>query len=108
VKVFAVLADPTRRRIVEMLVSGEKSAGEIGARFKVSQPTVSKHLRVLRDAGLVRWRWEAQRRVYRLDARPLADIIRWLSRYREFFEAGDSPDGSQEPDGRGKGSSRST
>lgn len=104
VKVFAVLADPTRRRIVELLASGDKSAGELGAKFKLKQPTVSKHLRVLRNAGLVRWRWEAQRRVYRLDARPLAEIIRWLSRYREFFETLDLPDDSRGPSPRGKSS----
>jgi|SRR6516162_3389459 DNA-binding transcriptional ArsR family regulator len=82
---FAALADPTRRRIVELLAKGERSAGELGRRFAISQPAVSQHLRTLRDAGLVRVRQDAQRRIYSLDARGLAEIDAWLSRYRTFW-----------------------
>lgn len=79
------LADPTRRRIVEMLAEHDRSAGEIGAAFTISQPAVSKHLRVLREAGLVRSRGEAQRRIYRLDPEPLEDVEAWLRNCRRFW-----------------------
>jgi DNA-binding transcriptional ArsR family regulator len=69
------LADPTRRRIVELLADGERSAGEI----------VSRHLRVLREHGLVRAREQAQRRLYSLDPAPLAELDEWLARYRGFW-----------------------
>jgi DNA-binding transcriptional ArsR family regulator len=80
------LADPTRRRIVELLAAGERTAGEIAGEFAVSRPAVSRHLRVLRDTGLVRYRGEAQRRVYALDPRPLAALDAWLARYRPFWQ----------------------
>lgn len=79
------LADPTRRRIVELLAEGERSAGELAAGFDVSRPAVSRHLRVLREHGLVRSRAEAQRRVYSLDPAPLAELDAWLGRYRSFW-----------------------
>lgn len=82
---FAALADPTRARIVEALSEGERTAGELVALFPLSQPAVSQHLRVLREAGLVVAQRDAQRRVYRLDARPLREIDRWLDRYRRFW-----------------------
>jgi DNA-binding transcriptional ArsR family regulator len=82
---FAALADPTRAQIVDTLAAGERTAGELGALFPLSQPAISQHLRVLREAGLVVARREAQRRIYRLDARPLRDIDRWLDRYRRFW-----------------------
>src|SRR5580698_10955050 len=82
---FAALADPTRCRIVEMLANGELPAGEIASRFDVSQPAISQHLRVLREARLVRVRVDAQKRVYQLDPAGLAEIDRWLSRVRRFF-----------------------
>ena len=82
---FAALADPTRRRIVELLARRERSAGDLGRRFAISQPAISQHLRALRDAGLVRMRQDAQRRIYSLDARGLAEIDAWLSRYRTFW-----------------------
>ena len=82
---FEVLADPTRRQIVEMLGEGECIAGELGESFTISQPAVSRHLRVLRDSGLVTSRGEAQRRIYRLDPAPLAQIDRWLDRYRSLW-----------------------
>jgi DNA-binding transcriptional ArsR family regulator len=82
---FAALADPTRRHIVELLAKRERSAGELARSFAMTQPAVSQHLRALRDAGLVRVRHDAQRRIYSLDSRGLAEIDAWLSRYREFW-----------------------
>lgn len=82
---FAALADPTRRRIVELLVEGERSAGEIAAEFPTSRPGVSRHLRVLREQGLVRARGQGRRRLYSLDPAPLAELDRWLARYRDFW-----------------------
>lgn len=79
------LADPIRRQIVEMLAERELDAGELASAFPVSRPAVSRHLRVLRQAGLVRVRSEAQRRVYALDPRPLEELSRWLDRYRGFW-----------------------
>ena len=79
------LADPTRRRIVELLVDGERSAGEIASHFPASRPGISRHLRVLREAGLVQARGEAQRRLYSLDPAPLAELDAWLARYRSFW-----------------------
>lgn len=79
------LADPTRRRIVELLVDGERSAGEIASHFPTSRPGISRHLRVLREAGLVQARGEGQRRLYSLDPAPLAELDEWLARYRGFW-----------------------
>ena len=79
------LADPTRRRIVELLADGERSAGEIAAQFRTSRPGVSRHLRVLREQGLVTTRSDAQRRLYSLDPAPLAELDAWLERYRGFW-----------------------
>lgn len=79
------LVDPTRRRIVELLVDGERSAGEIASHFRTSRPGVSRHLRVLREHGLVRTREEGTRRLYSLDAMPLAELDAWLDRYRGFW-----------------------
>lgn|SRR5436190_15092115 len=83
--VFEALADPTRRHILELLSDGDLEAGEIARHFDSSRPAVSRHLRVLRQSGLVRVRSEAQRRVYSLDGAPLADLDDWLSRYRSFW-----------------------
>ena len=82
---LAALADPTRRRIVELLACGERSAGELAAQFETSRPGVSRHLRVLREHGLVHAREEGQRRLYSLDAAPLAELDAWLARYRAFW-----------------------
>jgi len=82
---LAALADPTRRRILELLTGGEIAAGELCDQFSVSRPAVSRHLRVLREAGLVRARVDGQRRVYALDARPLAELDAWLEPYRRFW-----------------------
>jgi DNA-binding transcriptional ArsR family regulator len=79
------LADPTRRRIVELLADGERSAGELAAEFHTSRPGVSRHLRVLREHGLVRAREQGQRRLYSLDPAPLAELDSWLARYRPFW-----------------------
>jgi len=84
---FAALAEPTRRRIVELLARGERSAGEIADEFDVSQPAISQHLKALRGAGLVRMRAEAQRRIYALDPAGLAEIDGWLERVRRFWPA---------------------
>ncbi len=83
--VFDALADPTRRRVLELLADGERSAGEIASLFPVSRPAVSRHLRVLREAGLVHARRDAQRRVYELDPGPLAELETWLATYRRFW-----------------------
>ena len=83
---FTAIADPVRRRIVERLADGEKTAGELGEGFAISQPAVSKHLRILREAGLVAARAEAQRRLYRLTPAPLAQVDTWLARCRELWE----------------------
>jgi DNA-binding transcriptional ArsR family regulator len=79
------LADPTRRRIVELLADGERSAGEIAAQFETSRPGISRHLRVLSEHGLVQAREDAQRRLYSLDPAPLAELDEWLDRYRGFW-----------------------
>ncbi|HZG95444.1 MAG TPA: metalloregulator ArsR/SmtB family transcription factor [Mycobacteriales bacterium] len=82
---LAALADPTRRRILELLADGDVAAGELSDEFAVSRPAVSRHLRVLREAGLVQSRVDGQRRVYSLDARPLAELDEWLTPYRRFW-----------------------
>ena len=79
------LADDTRRRIVELLADGEQSAGEIASQFSTSRPGISRHLRILRESGLVQTRAEAQRRLYSLDPAPLAELDAWLGRYRSFW-----------------------
>jgi DNA-binding transcriptional ArsR family regulator len=83
--VFEALADPTRRRVLELLSERELSAGEIAAAFPVSRPAVSRHLRVLRAAGLVHARRDSQRRVYGLDPAPLLEVDAWLQTYRRFW-----------------------
>jgi DNA-binding transcriptional ArsR family regulator len=82
---FTALSDPTRLRIVELLAEREYAAGDLVERFSLSQPAVSQHLRVLRDAGLVRVRRDAQRRMYALEPRGLAKIDHWLSHYRRLW-----------------------
>ncbi len=83
--VFEALADPTRRRILELLAGGERSAGDLAGEFAISRPGVSRHLRVLRAAGLVRARGDGQRRLYSVDPAPLAEVEQWLARYRLFW-----------------------
>ncbi len=82
---FAVLGDPTRRRIVEMLATRDLPAGAIARRFDMTPPAVSQHLKLLRDAGLVAVRRDAQRRIYTLDPRGLAELDAWLARFRRFW-----------------------
>jgi DNA-binding transcriptional ArsR family regulator len=84
---FEVIAEPTRRRILDLLVDGERPVGDLVAELAMSQPAVSRHLRVLREAGLVRTRTDAQRRVYRLDPEPLAALDDWLQPYRQLWAA---------------------
>lgn len=83
---FAALADPTRRAILARLASGEASVSELARPFKMSQPAISKHLKVLEKAGLVSRGQDAQRRPRRLEAKPLAEATEWLERYREYWE----------------------
>jgi DNA-binding transcriptional ArsR family regulator len=82
---FDVVAEPTRRRILDLLLAGERAVGDLVADLAVSQPTVSRHLRVLREAGLVSSRTDAQRRVYRINAVPLAEVDAWLEPYRRLW-----------------------
>jgi DNA-binding transcriptional ArsR family regulator len=83
---FAALADPTRRAILAHLTVGEASVSELAKPFRMSQPAISKHLKVLERAGLISRGRDAQRRPRRLEARPLAQATEWLERYREFWE----------------------
>jgi DNA-binding transcriptional ArsR family regulator len=82
---FAVLAEPTRREILDLLRDGERPVGDLVDRLAISQPAVSKHLRVLRDAGLVDVRADAQRRLYRVRPQPLVEIDEWLAPYRRLW-----------------------
>jgi DNA-binding transcriptional ArsR family regulator len=82
---FEVLAQPNRRRILDLLVAAERPVGDLVDELEVSQPAVSKHLRVLREAGLVEVRIDAQRRIYRVRAEPLRAIDEWLKPYRRLW-----------------------
>ncbi len=82
---FEILAEPTRRRMLDLLRDDEHTVGEMVYALDMSQPAVSKHLRVLRDAGLVEARVDAQRRIYSLRAEPLAEVDAWLAPYRKFW-----------------------
>jgi DNA-binding transcriptional ArsR family regulator len=84
---FGVLAEPNRQAILDLLCDGELPVGDLVARLGLSQPAVSKHLRVLRNAGLVAVRADAQRRLYRIRPEPLAELDEWLARYRKFWSA---------------------
>lgn len=83
--VFEVIAEPNRRAILSLLATSERSVGEIEAHLRMSQPTVSKHLRVLRDAGFVQSQVDAQRRVYRIKPEPLQELEEWLAPFRRFW-----------------------
>ena len=83
---FSALADPTRRAILTRLASGQASVTELAEPFRMSQPAISKHLKVLERAGLVSRGRDAQRRPRRLEAKPLEEATEWLERYREFWE----------------------
>jgi DNA-binding transcriptional ArsR family regulator len=82
---FAALADPNRRAVLDLLLASELSVGEIERALRLSQPTVSKHLRVLREAGFVESRVEAQRRLYRLRPQPLMQLDAWLDPFRRYW-----------------------
>lgn len=82
---FEVLAEPTRRRILNLLCQGERSVGDLVDALGLPQPGVSKHLKVLRDAGLVHVRQDAQRRWYQIRPEPLAEVDAWLAPYRRFW-----------------------
>jgi DNA-binding transcriptional ArsR family regulator len=85
--VFEIIAEPNRRAILSLLVSSEQSVGEIERQLRMSQPAVSKHLRVLRDAGFVESTVDAQRRLYRLKPEPLREMDAWLAQFRRFWSA---------------------
>lgn len=85
--VFEVIAEPNRRAILGLLVASEQSVGEIERQLRMSQPAVSKHLRVLRDAGFVEATVDGQRRLYRLRPEPLQELDAWLAPFRRFWEA---------------------
>src|SRR6266487_4522226 len=84
---FAALADPTRRAILARLTSGQASVTELTKPFAMTQPAISKHLRVLERAGLISRGRDAQRRPCRIEGKPLAEVTGWLERYRQFWEA---------------------
>lgn len=84
---FAVIAEPNRRAILSLLASSERTVNEIEQRLRIAQPSVSKHLRVLRDAGFVESRVDAQRRVYRIRPEPLKEVDAWLAPFRRFWSA---------------------
>lgn len=83
---YAVVAEPSRRRILDRLLRSDSSVTELANDLGLSQPLLSKHLRTLREGGLVRVRVVAQRRIYSLDARPLAEIDEWLDAYRTMWD----------------------
>ena len=83
---FELVAEPTRRRILDLLREGARPVGELVKLLGLSQPGVSKHLRLLREAGLVRVRRDGQRRWYELDPKPLAELDEWLEPYKELWE----------------------
>jgi DNA-binding transcriptional ArsR family regulator len=84
---FAIIAEPSRRAILSLLASSERSVGDIEERLRLPQPSVSKHLRVLREAGFVEARVDAQRRLYRIRPEPLMELDAWLAQFRRFWSA---------------------
>ncbi len=84
---FLALADPTRRRIIESLANGEAAFGDIAAQFDMTRPAVSQHLKVLREAGFVAVRKDAQRRIYSLNAEGLGELEQWLETVKRFWAA---------------------
>jgi DNA-binding transcriptional ArsR family regulator len=83
--IFTVIAEPNRRAILSLLAGSERSVGDIEQQLKLSQPSISKHLKVLRDAGFVESRVDAQRRLYRIRAEPLMQIDGWLEPFRRYW-----------------------
>ncbi len=84
---FTIIAEPSRRAILSLLASAERSVGDIEEELRLPQPSVSKHLRVLREAGFVESRVDAQRRLYRIRAEPLMEIDAWLEPFRRYWSA---------------------
>lgn len=84
-QVFAAISDPTRRELLDLLAEREYSVNDLVSRFEVSQPAVSHHLRILREAGLVEKRQAGRRRLYRLEARPLREVYDWVAHYERFW-----------------------
>jgi DNA-binding transcriptional ArsR family regulator len=84
---FGIIAEPNRRAILSLLASSERSVGEIERLLRMAQPSVSKHLRLLREAGFVEARVDAQRRLYRIRPEPLMEVDAWLSPFRRFWSA---------------------
>ncbi len=84
---FEIIAEPNRRAILSLLVSSQQSVGEIECQLRMTQPTVSKHLRVLREAGFVESTVDAQRRLYRLKPEPFQEVDDWLAQFRRFWSA---------------------
>ena len=82
---FGIIAEPNRRAILSLLAKSERSVGEIERKLRMPQPSVSKHLKVLRDAGFVEARVDAQRRVYRIKPEPFKDVDAWLAPFRRFW-----------------------
>ena len=82
---FAIIAEPSRRAILSLLASAERSVGDIEEQLRLPQPSVSKHLRILREAGFVESRVDAQRRLYRIRPEPLMEIDAWLAPFRRFW-----------------------
>jgi DNA-binding transcriptional ArsR family regulator len=85
--VFEIIAEPNRRAILSLLVLSQRSVGEIERQLRMPQPAVSKHLRVLREAGFVESTVDAQRRIYRLKPEPLQELDAWLAQFRQFWSA---------------------
>ena len=84
-EVFGALANPTRRDILDALLAGEQTAGDLAAQFDMARPSVSEHLRALREAGLIIERQDGRRRFYRVTAEPMAELIDWLTPYERFW-----------------------
>ena len=84
---FAIIAEPSRRAILRLLASSERSVGDIEEQLRLPQPSISKHLRVLREAGFVESRVDAQRRLYRIRPEPLMEIDAWLAPFRRYWSA---------------------
>lgn len=84
--VFSAIADPTRRRMLDLLIEGERAVSELVAAFAIAQPSVSEHLRVLREVGLVEARREGRRRLYRINATKLRELADWLATYSRFWD----------------------
>jgi DNA-binding transcriptional ArsR family regulator len=84
---FEIIAEPNRRAILSLLISSQQTVGEIERQLRMTQPTVSKHLRVLREAGFVEATVDAQRRLYRLKPEPLQEVEAWLAPFRRFWSA---------------------